>query len=284
MLLKTFIVLVVICQLVKANPKGHAQYMTGEMALAPGVFYAQERAIPAGVQRPVGRPGSYGSGSKSALRIGDWTAQWSQADRAWYYYNHNTKVSTWLKPPDLRHVIFANPKENEITNRNDVVVVETPEKDVTVGGWLDNLSNMVIDLVPNPWGGEKTKNTVDRGDSNVFGLELDSGGTFSEAFTETLKESAMYKNVVKETLTFGLKLGGWTLLNFLLYQGAIFQSSALQRFFGPDSGRSFQSGKEGKNIVMKDKSISSEKFLNITSVLDDLNDSSEAKYKISKRR
>ena len=51
--------------------------------LAPGVFYEEERAIPAGVERPIGRPGGHGSGTNTALRIGDWTAQWSQPDAAW---------------------------------------------------------------------------------------------------------------------------------------------------------------------------------------------------------
>ena len=85
----------------------------------------------------------------------------------------------------------------------------------------------------------------------MLGLELASGGTFTEALTETLKESAMYKNVVKESLTFGFKLGGWALLNFVLYQGAIFNSAALQRFFV--TGRSFQSSEakqQMENISM----------------------------------
>jgi len=293
MILKTVIVTSFICKIVQANPRGHAQsggvYMKEERALAPGVFYDQDRAIPSGVQRPVGRPGGYGSGSKSALRIGDWTAQWSQADRAWYYYNHNSKVSTWLKPTDLRHVIFANPQENEIIDRNDVFDGETSEKDETVGGWLDNLSSLVLDFVPNPWGAEKTKNTLDRGDTNVLGLELASGGTFTEALTETLKESAMYKNVVKESLTFGFKLGGWALLNFVLYQGAIFNSAALQRFFV--TGRSFQSSEakqqmENMSMLMKDKSINNEQMFNssITSVLENLKDNSADEVRFSKRR
>ena len=88
----------------------------------------------------------------------------------------------------------------------------------------------------------------DRGDTSVFGLELDSGGTLTEALTATLKESAMYKNVVKESLTFAIKLGGWTLLNFVLYQGAIFNSNALQRFFGDSFGRSIQNSNALKHM------------------------------------
>ena len=61
-----------------------------------------------------------------------------------------------MRPPALRHVIFANPKENEIMDRNDVVGVETETEDNTkntntVSGWLDNLSSKVLEFIPNPW-------------------------------------------------------------------------------------------------------------------------------------
>ena len=69
-------------------------------------------------------------------------------------------MSTWLRPPALRHVIFANPKENEIIDRNDNVGGVNPDKEQTVTGWLDNLSNWAVDILPNPWGGEKTKNIL----------------------------------------------------------------------------------------------------------------------------
>ena len=81
----------------------------------------------------------------------------------------------------------------------------------------------------------------DRTDLSVFGLELQSGGSLKQAFTDTLKESAMYKNVVKESITFMIKLTAWTLMNFFLYQGAIFNASALQRSFSKDFGRSLKS-------------------------------------------
>ena len=76
---------------------------------------------------------------------------------------------------------------------------------------------------------------------SVFGLTLKSGGSLTSAFTDTLKESAMYKNVVKESFTFFIKLMGWTLLNWYLYQGSIFSSTAIQRSFSESFGRSMRS-------------------------------------------
>ena len=85
----------------------------------------------------------------------------------------------------------------------------------------------------------------------VFGLDLKSGGSLRQAFSDTLKESAMYKNVVKESITFMIKLTAWTLMNWYLYQGAIFTSSALQRSFSKNFGRSFKSSdmEHMKNIL-----------------------------------
>ena len=57
-----------------------------------------------------------------------------------YYYNHMSKVSTWVKPAALHHVIFANPTENEIRDRVDTVASE-PEQE-TVGGFLDNIRDL----------------------------------------------------------------------------------------------------------------------------------------------
>lgn len=274
MILKTLYFVVFVFKLVESNPRSKvppgSPYRQDQRALAPGVYYDQERAIPLGVQRPVGRPDGYGSGSKTALRIGDWTAQWSQRDKAWYYYNHNTKVSTWIRPPDLRHVVFANPKEYENIDRNDNVQ-ETYEEDESVDGWLDSLSSSLMQFIPNPWGAEK--NQLDRTDLSVFGLELKSGGSLKQAFTDTLKESAMYKNVVKESITFMIKLTAWTLMNFFLYQGAIFNSSALQRSFSKDFGRSLKSSDmDHIQNILKDKGVDSKEMINdgLNSVLENL--------------
>ena len=51
-----------------------------------------------------------------------------------------SKVSTWVKPAALHHVIFANPTENEIRDRVDTVASE-PEQE-TVGGFLDNIRDL----------------------------------------------------------------------------------------------------------------------------------------------
>ena len=85
----------------------------------------------------------------------------------------------------------------------------------------------------------------------VFGLDLKSGGSLRQAFSDTLKESAMYKNVVKESITFMIKLTAWTLMNWYLYQGAIFTSSALQRSFSKNFGRNFKTSdlEHMKNIL-----------------------------------
>ena len=70
-----------------------------------------------------------------------------------YYYNHNTKISTWIRPPALRHVVFANPKENEIIDRNDNFEASYDDEDETVGGWLDGVSDTVLSFIPG-WGGQ----------------------------------------------------------------------------------------------------------------------------------
>jgi len=280
MILKTILLVVCVIKLVEGKvPQGGRQ----RQALAPGVYYAQERAIPSGVQRPVGRPGGYGSGSKTALRIGDWTAQWSQRDGAWYYYNHNTKVSTWVRPPALRHVIFANPKENEIIDRNDNFEDSYEEED-SVEGWLDGLSSTVLNFIPNPWSSDTQ---LDRNDLTVFGLDLKSGGSLRQAFSDTLKESAMYKNVVKESITFMIKLTAWTLMNWYLYQGAIFTSSALQRSFSKNFGRNFKSSDvEHMKNILKDKGVDSVQAIQagLGSVLDNIEEATKSKESLGKRK
>lgn len=284
MILKTVFLVVCVYKLSEGKVAHGVPYRQDQRALAPGVYYDQERAIPNGIQRPVGRPGGYGSGSKTALRIGDWTAQWSQPDRAWYYYNHNTKVSTWLRPPALRHVVFANPKENEIIDRNDNFEDSYEDEDDTVDGWLDSLSSTVLQFIPNPWRGD---DQLDRNDLTVFGLDLKSGGSLKQAFSDTLKESAMYKNVVKESITFMIKLTAWTLMNWYLYQGAIFTSSALQRSFSKSFGRNFQSSdmQHIKNIL-KDKGVDSEDAIKagLDSVLGNIDEEAKSKRNDGKKR
>jgi len=284
MILKTIFLVVCIFNVVEGSPKGKApQDGPFRQILAPGVYYDQERAIPSGVQRPVGRPGGYGSGSKTALRIGDWTAQWSHRDRAWYYYNHNTKVSTWVRPPALRHVIFANPKENELIDRNDNFEDSLEEED-SVDGWLDSLSSTVLNFIPNPW---RTNNQLDRNDLTVFGLDLKSGGSLRQAFSDTLKESAMYKNVVKESITFMIKLTAWTLMNWYLYQGAIFTSSALQRSFNKSFGRNFQSSDmEHIKNILKDTGVDSTDAIQsgLSSVLENIGEATKSKESLGKRK
>jgi len=279
MILKTIFLVVFVFKLTEGNPGGKrplgVPYSPDQRSLAPGVYYDQERAIPTGIQRPVGRPGGYGSGSKTALRIGDWTAQWSQRDRAWYYYNHNTKISTWIRPPALRHVVFANPKENEIIDRNDNFEASYEDEDETVVGWLDGVSDTVLSFIPG-WGGQ---NQLDRNDLSVFGLELKSGGTLKQAFSDTLKESAMYKSVVKESITFMIKLTAWTLMNWYLYQGAIFTSSAFQRSFSKSFGRNFKdSDMDHIRNILKDKGVATEQAITegLHSVLGSIEDTKES--------
>ena len=76
---------------------------------------------------------------------------------------------------------------------------------------------------------------IDRILVSQLGIMLKSGGSLSSALSDTLKESAMYKNIVKESIGFVFKLAGWSLLNIILYNGAILTAEALQRrnFFEP---------------------------------------------------
>ena len=138
----------------------------------------------------------------------------------------------------------------------------------------------------------------------MFGLDLKSGGSLRQAFSDTLKESAMYKNVVKESITFMIKLTAWTLMNWYLYQGAIFTSSALQRSFSKSFGRSFKSSdmEHMKNILkvvnnnsadkltscffIQDQGVDSAQAIHagLDSVLDNIEEATKSKESLGKRR
>ena len=78
-----------------------------------------------------------------------------------------------------------------------------------------------------------------RGTVIVNGITLKNGGNFTQAVKDNLKEQSLYKNIVKDVITFGIKVctteaeydrqksekfqfGGWTSLSMLLYGGNIF--------------------------------------------------------------
>jgi len=188
-----------------------------------------------------------------------------------------------VRPPALRHVIFANPKENEIIDRNDNFEDSYEEED-SVEGWLDGLSSTVLNFIPNPWSSDTQ---LDRNDLTVFGLDLKSGGSLRQAFSDTLKESAMYKNVVKESITFMIKLTAWTLMNWYLYQGAIFTSSALQRSFSKNFGRNFKSSDvEHMKNILKDKGVDSVQAIQagLGSVLNNIEEATKSKESLGKRK
>ena len=66
--------------------KHHITHRSEAEARSISGYHDHQRAIPPGVARPQGRPNNGISSSKTALRIGDWTAQWSQSDSAWYVF------------------------------------------------------------------------------------------------------------------------------------------------------------------------------------------------------
>ncbi|XP_023330384.1 uncharacterized protein LOC111702835 [Eurytemora carolleeae] len=47
--------------------------------------------------------------SNTYLQVGNWIAQWDAQYSAWYYYNTETRISTWDKPDDLKGLDFKDP-------------------------------------------------------------------------------------------------------------------------------------------------------------------------------
>ena len=45
--------------------------------------------------------------------VGDWIAQFDEVYSDWFYYNVNSKQSTWTKPQDLGHISFKIPSDLE---------------------------------------------------------------------------------------------------------------------------------------------------------------------------
>ena len=49
-----------------------------------------------------------------------------------------------------------------------------------------------------------------RGSVIVNGLSLKSGGNFTQALKDNLKEQSLYKNIVKDVITFGIKVSQYS--------------------------------------------------------------------------
>ena len=63
----------------------------------------------------------------------------------------------------------------------------------------------------------------ERGIVYVSGIELTTGGNFSQAIRDNLKEQALYNNIVKDFIeAYALKTVGWLGLNVILYGGTMF--------------------------------------------------------------
>ena len=70
--------------------------------------------------------------------------------------------------------------------------------------------------------GEAAGRLDPRGTVYVGGLELTSGGNFTQALKDNLKEHSLYKNIVKDAIqTYVVQTVGWFGLNILLYGGTM---------------------------------------------------------------
>ena len=98
-------------------------------------------------------------------------------------YYSATNISTWSPPEEFKALYLAH----ELRTGNDV-------------GRLD-----------------------ERGTVYVSGFELTTGGNFTQALKDNIKEQKFYENIVKDFIeAYAIKTVGWLGLNVLLYGGSMF--------------------------------------------------------------
>merc|ERR1712156_899839 len=120
---------------------------------------------------------------ETQLRKGDWTAAFDAEENGWYFFNNVTNTSTWNPPEEFKALYAAH----ELRNGEDV-------------GRLDG-----------------------RGTVYFYNYELQSGGNFTQALKDNLKEQKLYNNIVKDFIeAYAIKSLCWLGLNLMLYGGTMF--------------------------------------------------------------
>jgi len=120
---------------------------------------------------------------ETQLKDGDWTAAFDAEENGWYFFNNITNTSTWSPPEEFKALYLAH----ELRNGDDI-------------GRLD-----------------------ERGILYFNGVELTTGGNFTQALKDNIKEQTLYKNIVKDFIeAYAIKTVGWLGLNVILYGGTMF--------------------------------------------------------------
>ena len=136
---------------------------------------------------------------ETQLKEGDWTAAFDAEENGWYFFNKYvgglnsienmlfipsvTNTSTWSPPEEFKALYLAH----ELRNGDDI-------------GRLD-----------------------ERGIIYFNGVELTTGGNFTQALKDNIKEQKLYTNIVKDFIeAYAIKAVGWLGLNVILYGGTMF--------------------------------------------------------------
>jgi len=137
--------------------------------------------------------------------ITEWVAYWDDLETHWFFFNKVHNYSSWERPKNIQNVIFDIPYDSEegVESLKDILKCDQFEH----SGCEAVARSMVSQA---------------RGTVIVNGITLTNGGNFTQALKDNLKEQSLYKNIVKDVITFGIKFGGWTSLSMLLYGGNIF--------------------------------------------------------------
>lgn len=172
------------------------------------------------------------------MKVGDWVAQWDEVYKAWFFYNVETQMSTWVKPKELWHVSFNQPPPDEtLISMN---LIDTGESNTIKDHLLINTPSLSKDqpedkiLLSSDNGTEFFGFPIPQGKKDPYSGDI-SGVDPWTAYYSSL--SAIYDNIVKsyvegiytdviEEYTLAtVKLIGWFFFgSFLIAKGAVMNS------------------------------------------------------------
>lgn len=169
------------------------------------------------------------------MKVGDWVAQWDEVYKAWFFYNVETQMSTWVKPKELWHVSFNQPPPDEtLISMN---LIDTGESNIIKDNLLINAPSLAKDTPE-----DKIFLSSDNG-TEFFGFPIPQGkrdpysGDISgvdpwTAFYDSLAGiydnivksyvQGIYEDVIEEYTLATVKLIGWFFFgSFLIAKGAV---------------------------------------------------------------
>jgi len=144
--------------------------------------------------------------------ITEWVAYWDDIESHWFFFNKIHNYSSWEKPKNIQNIIFDIPYDSDEGVESLKTILNCEEYE-----------HAGCEAVA------RSMTSQARGTVIVNGIQLKDGGNFTQALKDNLKEHSLYKNIVKDIITFGIKFGGWTTLSMALYGGNILTAAGRKR-------------------------------------------------------